>query len=570
MNSPFISKMSEIRHNFYLPGVLKSKWFVAIFIMTMPWMMYASVLQSWWRWDDPVLLVYALNNNIFEPLILPEVWQSLTPFNFTPLVFLSLKLDLNLFGSEPLFFYAHQLLALSGICLLSYLLFSRLVPGLWAFFGVVLFCLGPVVVTVVNQLMTRHYLEGLFFMVLALFLYVKFLNKKKILIVATGALAFFISLSAKEIFFPLALLVLFWPVDKKFLDRLKCGASFLVSLVVFLLWRSYMLGGGIDGYGIDFSALYEPIKFMDDILSALLGGGAVIHLIWLIALMPAVWLCIKSNCLLPAAIIVGSLVAPLIVVAPVVAGPDRFFLLMWWVLCMSVAVGIGKLETGTVFKFAKIFLALFLLSITFSYAQTHKESIEYNSSLFDTTGRFVWNHHKFDDILYVPQTGANDWFFWGLLDLKKKINPEYSTAIRIMSDPVEILEEGLGKNSIVWVYESETQTISRFADLEESIFVEFKDSLRDFDFQVNMSYKKGLLSWSFDPNLRGSYYILYRFSKNVTGIHPLPPEGSMRMPLSRDLKFRVKLKMKDGMHSYSPWATLYHDVDNNISWNILD
>lgn len=566
MISSFSPAASLVQARTRLSGALR-RILPAVVLALLPWLLYFSVLQAWWRWDDPVLLSYALDNDFLRPLFVPDVWQSLTPYNFTPLVFLSLKLDLHLFGADPFFFYARQLLVLSGVCIMSYKLLCRWTTDIWAFFGGVLFCAGPVVMTTVNQLMTRHYLEGLFFLVLAFFLYIRSLDKNSRLTAVAGGAAFFMSLSAKEIFFPLALLILFWPGNTFFSTRIKFGIFYLVPLIAFFLWRAYMLEGALDGYGIDFSLLLEPASFLGKILSALLGGGVFVYSLWIAAALLFIRTCLKKGCVLPAAVIAVSLFAPLLVVAPVVSGPDRFLLLLWWVICTSAAVAVGNIQRGIIAETARIALAILLLTATVSYAQTHKERLDDQAALFESAGRFLWSNHNPCDILYAPRAGSYDWFFWGLADLKKGIKDEHGTIPRVMSDPVEVAEEGHDDNMTVWGYDPEAGKIAEIEDPESQIVAELENLLTDFNFKVDLKYADDVLSWDFDAGTRGDFFIMYRFRENVTGLHPLAPEGTMKMPLGTDLKIRVKFKSDEGFVSYSPWATLRHDEDQNIIWN---
>ena len=130
--------------------------------------LYGQSLGGWWTHDDPQILKQA---HLFSPLeyfFIPEVWHTLSSSNLTPWVTLSFDFDLSLFGFNPQFFYGHQLLVIAGISWLIYLIARIAVAPLSALAGALLFLVGSPIAVATQQLMVRHYVEGLFFYLLSL------------------------------------------------------------------------------------------------------------------------------------------------------------------------------------------------------------------------------------------------------------------------------------------------------------------------------------------------------------------------------------------------------------------
>jgi len=142
---------------------------VALLLGLAVWLLHGSALQGFWRVDDPLILLYISEHPSLPGYFFsPGHWDALgVPF-FTPWLTLDYWLDANLFGLAPRGFYLHHLIMIWATALMSYLLLRRPLGHFWAGAASILFLAGGPTLIVAQQLMSRRYVTGLLFMLLAL------------------------------------------------------------------------------------------------------------------------------------------------------------------------------------------------------------------------------------------------------------------------------------------------------------------------------------------------------------------------------------------------------------------
>jgi hypothetical protein len=134
--------------------------------------------SRWWFEDDPTL--FACASTIHNPASIftdPEVLRHLTAgAALAPMQLVSYWVDWRLAGFSPQFAYVHQVVSFLLTLLFLYLLLAQLLGGdkLAALAGSVVWSLLPATLVVVQFLATRHYLEGMLFSVVSLYLEERF------------------------------------------------------------------------------------------------------------------------------------------------------------------------------------------------------------------------------------------------------------------------------------------------------------------------------------------------------------------------------------------------------------
>src|ERR1035438_9714168 len=213
---------------------------------------YLGLGSRWWFEDDPAL--YAYTSTIHNPLAIftdPNVLRHFTGgAALVPMQLLSYWTDIKLAGFSPGFAYAHQICSFLLTLLLLFLLLSRWLNGdnLAAFFGSVLWALLPSTAVVVQFLATRHYLEGLLFGALSLYLSDRSRGPRprpasEFCYPLAAVLSAAIAMLYKEIYAPVVpalLLVLAWR------HRDRALAALTVALACsYALYRVWVLGWGL-------------------------------------------------------------------------------------------------------------------------------------------------------------------------------------------------------------------------------------------------------------------------------------------------------------------------------------
>jgi len=323
-------------------------------LFLLPFGRYYQILSGYWRWDDTAILLQLLKTPVWKYFCIPKVYQLLSCANFTPWVMLSHQGDLTLFGLNPAAFYFHHLLSLSFIAIAGYYFLSLWVDKKFAFSGMVLFTIGAPVATVIQQLMTRHYLEGLLFAILSLYYVVLFLRRGKNHYLLFGVVFYALAVMAKEIYVPLVCL-LPWIPEQTIKVRLKAMLPFVLVVFFYVVWRQYMLGSLVGGYAgnahdlISFTTLPLVLDRFRDIPVFLFGPWWKPLFVVYLGMMIFSVLAAPSQLLLISIVVFACIMLPLVPVAvsPGIVAPDRYVLLIWFAVSFSGACCFARLYQKT-------------------------------------------------------------------------------------------------------------------------------------------------------------------------------------------------------------------------------
>lgn len=234
---------------------------------------YYSIVDLWWMFDDAqhLKLVALTGLDVFTEKA-SEVGY--IPANFTPWMFLNYWIDLSLFGLNPSGAFYHQLLSLSFTAISVFLLLSRITSPIVAALSIIYFFFTPVAHTVIHILCTRHYLEGLGYLALALFFLLKYRESELIrFLLLSGALAFIAFLN-KEIYVSALGIVccvsFFDYVERRKMAYLAPILVYLLTTAFYLFYRSYALGWDnlLRGYGaaVSHDGLREIYRYFIEII----------------------------------------------------------------------------------------------------------------------------------------------------------------------------------------------------------------------------------------------------------------------------------------------------------------
>ena len=237
--------------------ISKRSFFISIFLVMFNIMVYYGRLNNWWIYDDPYLLELAVLHNPFDFFLKPDVYQSLSTSNFTPLVVLSYALDYYIFGFSPYWFYAHQLILISMCTVLLFFVIRHngIMPSLVA---AILFSLSAPVNVCSGILMTRHYIEGAAWCMITWLLLKKAHSYKPFTWLA--GVCFLFAVLCKEVYVPFFLALPFL-IDGSIQRRLKTCIPIFVSFVVYMIWRTHMLAGFEKSFTLSNGALSSFYDF---------------------------------------------------------------------------------------------------------------------------------------------------------------------------------------------------------------------------------------------------------------------------------------------------------------------
>jgi len=538
-------------------GIHSNGWWLGLIgpVLALTVLLYLSLMaalgSAQWRWDDTQILVSIIRLPLLDHFIDPGTWQSYSPANLTPWLLASYKIDLSLFGLRPTLFYLHQLLALGGVTWILYLLLRLWVERLPAGFGALLFVTGAPLAFMSQQLMTRHYVEGAIFAMLSLYWYVRYLRRAGSIKLLVSVAAFGLAATAKEIYLPLLLLLPFVP-ESHWRRRLLASVPFAAMVLIYSIWRAFMLGSLSGGYGTATTTLSPQLALtvMNSLttLPALLLGSPALPFFSLVLLLSLYYFSRNPARLLPALVAAAGVLGPLLplVLTPGITSPDRYLFLPWLTLCFAVALFAdaalrsSRQASGSALLFA---IGLLLL-MPLPRAWSMRNEVLVVGREFDAQAVFIWENSS--DTAYTPPANvlASYWFVQGLETLKSA-RGDTGLAPTAVIDPL-FLDPDLSS-----LYEFNRDCLC-FVDASASLPARrqgFMDRHRpNAPLSLSYSYLDRIFSWQAGPYDSGNWHFL---SEQLGGLAPVPSRGELRLSLAEGGVLYLRYTSPEGWVTYS-------------------
>lgn len=332
---------------------------VPILLAAGAWALYRSAARLWWTYDDFYVLHVLHGKWLGEAFLSPSVWRQSQMF--TPLLLLSFDADVLAFGLRPAPFYVHQLLAVGGAAVALYAVLRLWLPRGLSLLAAVLFLLGAPTAAWAQELLVRHYAEGLILAALATRLFVLSLRRGRPALSIASAALYLGAMLEKEVYVPLAVLLLALPEASGRL-RLRRLAPHAVALAAYLAVRWAALGtvGGGYGWTVRPGELPAVLAALPARVAGALGGGPVAWDLLLAAgLALGIAAALRAGGRTAAGLLALALVLGLAPAVPVSkAFQPRYAGLAWVALAIAFAFGCrALLERGALARRGGIVLA---------------------------------------------------------------------------------------------------------------------------------------------------------------------------------------------------------------------
>ncbi|MCX6779516.1 MAG: hypothetical protein NTU97_04830 [Candidatus Magasanikbacteria bacterium] len=240
---------------------IQKNWLILVFFLVyliVGLALYSSVLNSFFVSDDFDWLTRAKETpHTFSAYFLKNSNGGVDGGVFRPLTQLSYLLDFSIFGTNPVIFHLVNFIFFIGTALNIYWLVLLISQKKWlAFLSGLFFIILPNHPEAVTWISGRGDVLSAFFYILALAMYVKFRQGKKVWLLAVAVLSFFFSILSKEMGMSLpGVIVLYellfisgWKKDS-WLGVIKRGLYllpfvFVLGLYLFLRWNTtHILAG---------------------------------------------------------------------------------------------------------------------------------------------------------------------------------------------------------------------------------------------------------------------------------------------------------------------------------------
>ena len=528
----------------------------------------SGVLSGNWRWDDPAILLHLNKYSIVDDFVNPDVWQQFSPANLTPWLLVSFEIDLIIFGLRPVLFYVHQLVALTLAATALYFCLKLWICRKFSVYGAFLFLLGTPGLVVAQQLMTRHYVEGLVLSLLSLICFVLFLRQSRPVLLIASGLFYIVAITAKEIYVPLLVLLPFLP-ESRLRHRLKAMLPLVVIALAYTLWRGYMLNSLSGGYA-DPEEYLSAAYFIDMISSFsrfpdLMFGSLGFVFIFLYFLLVASYAIVcRSNLITSAAVALLCLIplVPLVRI-PGILSADRYLFLPWTALSFSMAYFADSIvqkfrEQGKSGSISLVYscAAIFML-ISLSSSITIRQPVVDVGREYDVQAEYIWENN--DQLAFVPSANILPafWFVTDLVELKSRLLAQETSPLPVVDEIY--LSESL-PNLQEYVHDCRC-----LRDVVKSIperLGDHQDRIRnDAGLSLSFEYRDGYFAWQFGPYKTGVYHAV----SDVVGVIPVPTSGRQRVTLKENTPFYLRYTSPEGWITYSSQQRIRHNAPL-ISW----
>ena len=474
-----------------------------------------KIAALWWTFDDPFHLNLIREHGAAELLFGSAFWRAFPSHVFTPLLLLSLKLDLQLFGLNARAFYAHQIVSFACLAPLVYLLLREWVEPIAAMCGALVAVVGAPMIEVTQRLMDRHYIEGL---VLALLATLLFLRRRTI----PSAALYLAAMLAKEIFVPLIVLLAFLAVRRL--------APHVVALVVYIVWRVALLGPRLESYGWavrpgDWPRVLVTLPWR--MLTVLAHGRAVG---WIAVALAGIAVILAAR-RRPWLVLAGACIAILPIV-PVSFEIQPRYALATWVLA-AIAVAFVRI------RFAPIVV---LLAVVVAARGQWADSYRLQKRMSNEAR--VFSMINAGDVLWLPATPPAT-----LPELARLTG----SPARWTYDPLPLCVGRL--------------TAERFFTVRE---IGRGDAMRDCaanrvaPLRVDFAATHGRLFWNFGPYDAGTYRVIVADGRQGFDV---PRAAGFQLAGVPALPLRIRYQSPDGWVTYSDDLTVSLAEGAKVSWH---
>ena len=552
------------------------RWIFPLLLVIIVLLNYRSVLHSFWLGDDSQILKHAISHHPWQYFFSPKVWQELSANNLTPWVSLSFDLDWKIFGLYPYGFYLHHLVSLCLLAVTAYV-----VLGLWfsyqlSFFAVLLFVVSPPFAEAAQILMVRHYIEGMLFALLSVYVFVKSIRNHNKWLIILAAFFYLLACSAKEIYVPLIFLLFLLP-EGQWRERRSRMLPFLACTGCYVLWRWFMLGSLLGGYGLPFAwpgdAKLFPFRVVDA-LGAGTSGRLTAWFRWLIggsSLAALAILLINDKKAFFSILIVSLLVLlPVVPVSSIMSSRYVWLFSFCWSVMHTIVWHNLRKSTKSLFVRDGIILwGAILLSAFFFTSFTGFEQVRNSANQQGEEGIFFFEKGTPADLLLNPSSPG--WYFDGLSWLRKQVLHLPAGPSVIADTKILCIEKKLyQKYRRVWFFDSQKKKL-----ISEDIG-DFHDNFCGNDIlttvrenaplSIVMGYRDAIVSWEFGPYKDGTYVLL--FGETAESVYDLPPYGSRPVYVKDSLVlFRLRYSSPQGWVTYSPLLQLEISSDRgHVEW----
>ena len=521
--------------------------------------LYGRAVRLWWLGDDLALLRLASDHRLTDVLLSPAFWRSLPGGVFTPLQVVSLEADLALWGMRPVFYYLHHLVALWAAAAAIFFLYRFWLTGAAAFAVALLFLLGVPTAAVAQQVMVRHYLEGLVFAAAAATVFVGGLRRRSRPLLLLAAACYLGAMAYKEIYVALPLLLLLLP-EQSLTARWRASAPLWLALVFYLAWRWAMLGTLYGGYGFVLRPAELPaaVPLLSRVAAREVWGSG--WLAWPLGLLTAaVVLRLALSHRRGAGLALAGLALAVLPVLPLVVAPaPRYFLLLWLALAGACVAALARRAEGVATP--RPLVALAVLGLVLLTVQNRRAWNEVHGRL-QRVAREGKSFLAMGAGELLRQPLAEPHYLGGVRWLRERRLGRGPAGGWFYDDLFLWSPEAAGRR--VWGYPAPGKGLTDLTRDLPRLKRRHRQSVRwQAPLEVELRVEPPWFSWRFGPGREGEYAFV---EGEGVGVFPVPAAGRWRLRRRGRQAIRVRYEA-DGWRTYSPLLVVDFGRAGGVRW----
>lgn len=526
------------------------------------WMLYGSDCLGWWHYDDAAHLWFVIRHpQIWQYFAMPEVSRAFSEASLVPWGAMFYRLVYVFCGMEhPGAAYAVQLLSLFAVAWMTRVLLRLWVCAAWAWLGAFLFLLGAPVMHVAHELMTVHYIQGLFFVLIAVYGFVRAIRNRTWRPALIGSFFYLLAVTAKEIYVPLPILLLFLP-ENTWKQRGQKALPFLIVLAAYPLWRWFMLESVVGGYQSHAAGqgIAQICRALLHIPAMLLGADSLSRGILIAGLCGLIWLIgLDRRKIIFGLLGLGVLLGPLAPLAlfPGLDSPNRYLLVVWWGMAIVCALIMQRLSNGRRWR-TLVALVLWADISLVAGREMLGEQRQSQSWIvrYETQGRFLWNASSDRIFLIRPPFHVARY----LASIKRELGGAGSAPI-VIDDQADLeIQTRLGlvtgttcSNAPVWAYNESCSRMEEITGEFRSRQAEARGKVLESALQIGLQFVGHDVQWQLGPYERGKYLMVRLADEGVMDRVWFAPQGRRDATGAGAFDFFMRYDSPEGWTTYSP------------------
>jgi hypothetical protein len=520
-------------------------------------LLYGPALRLWWTYDD----FYCLHLIRGAPLLASfssAAWRQ--SGMFTPLLLVSFATDLRVFGLRPGLFYAHQLLSLALAALALFAVLRLWLPRRLALFASLLFLAGAPISAWAQELLVRHYVEGLILAAASVWLFVAGLRDRRALLAVISAACYFAASLEKEVYVPvIALLAALPERDRR--SRFRALVPHAIALAAYLAWRLAEVGSLTAAQGWTIRAADLPsllLRLPERIGASLAGSG------WPAAALLSAGLAVGLGAAVVrrrgAALLLGwsLLLAAAPVFLVVQSFHPRYAGLPWLVLVVGFTFGLGNLVARNGSRRALSWLvAAAVVAGTLAANRAAWSSRYALAWRMSTEGRFFLGMAGGDLLRHpaIPAAAMNELRWLKESALRLPAGGGWFADDLFLCEPARPVTR-------VFEYRASSGRVEDVGSELPRIRSDYCARLRDAPLWGDFSHRGGDFFWSLGPYPDGTYSIVYG-----EGVERFDVVRSGGYRHHADLfTLRLRYQSPEGWITFSPDIPLDFRAASSIRW----